>query len=1154
MSDYVGAYQIQQQLGQGGMGVVFQATHAETGLPVALKVMRSEIASTRAHSVFLNEIHQASKLSHPNIAAIFDYGETTDADAAHSSGVIRARQPYIVMELARRGSLDMLDDVLCWRDLNGILQSLLRALAHAHARGILHRDIKPGNILLGSEDDLRPSIKLADFGLALTHNEVVAPNTGLRIVGTPEYMAPEQIEGLWRDQGPWTDLYALGCVAFELASGWAPFTGDSPRQIAIGHLSTPPPPLRPMSVLPEGFEAWVNRTLAKSPADRFQCAADAAYALEQIQDLADGDTPIHGPSRKAIASPTWTFMDIDLPRIPRRSEQTGPATHPEDAPLLIEDWRLVDAKPEPLALDAASLSLVGIKHTRMIGRDAERDILWSTLHEVTRSGYPRAVVVKGAAGLGKRRLATWVTETAHEAGMANSMIARHSELRNPSDGLPRMFAEFLHTRDLSGAAVLARTESALLQHGLTDTYDLEALGRALLATSNAVSKPDTIPSASLSETLALFERVIQQLTVHRPIILHIANAQWAGEALQFAQRLLLERPRPLPVLIVVTCDTEHIQLRQHESSHLEQLCSSVLTQTIGLGPLPEADARSLIETHLQIEPRLARRVEQQSAGSPLFAIQLVEDLVERGVVEPGPFGFRLKEGMSLQLPSSIDTLWTERLHACLATLPDSALEAIRVAAALGVYVDQKDWTAACGALEVDIPDTLISRLARANLIDMEESGWSFTHRLLRHAIAAHAGERWGTINLAAANMLAGQSQVRGMAARIGQHLITANEHEDALPYLMQGAIESWRQGNLYEALNHLDTHRLALTNLQVPETDARWGSQWMERVLVEYNLRRFDLALPLSVQVCDAALKHGWTALQPRAFRYRGMVATAHNEYSEADAMFARAESLVADGDTRELAAIQRHWGMMLRRVGRPKASLARLSKAADSYRRENRIGDLAWTCFNLAELHNELFTDHTRALGLLEEAQKLFEVQKDTMGLADSWNGIAEVHRTMGNLAHAEAAYQESESHFRRAGVDTAVVPLLNRGLLHLERGQYDSAAELLEEVRASLRGGTWTALMPFIHAGLLAVSSARANWDSWDHHEDALRTSLENTTMVERDLASPLERAGDLAQLEGELDRAQRAWILARDQWVALGDESAAERLSRRLPPTSP
>ena len=1131
------------------MGVVYRATHSETGLAVALKMMRPEPTSTNRHSVFLNELHQAAKLDHPNIATIFDYGETSLADAAASDGSITADQPYIAMELASRGSLDRLEDVLSWRDLYGIMVALLKGLAHAHARGILHRDIKPGNILLGSPDDMRPSIKLADFGLALTQNQGISPETALRVVGTPEYMAPEQIEGLWRDQGPWTDLYALGCVAYELASGWTPFNGDSPRQIAMGHLSSPVPPLRAMTVLPEGLETWLHRMLAKEPASRFQCAADAAYALAQVDKNADAEAVVPGPQRKQAASPTWTFMDIDLPRRTARPDDAGPAIHPEDAPPVVEDWRQLDDTLAPFPLTGATLSLVGIKHQRMVGRLEERDQLWRTLYEVASTGYPRAVVVKGAAGIGKGRLVQWLCSAAHEAGMATAMKAVHGELRGPNHGLGSMFAQLLHTRGLNGAEVLTRTEEVLRRYGINDDFEWGALGRAVLAASGAVTQPDTIPAGNHNEQIALFERILGGLTQHRPIILHISDAQWGDMALQLARRILAERARPLPVMVVVTVNDEHLQVRPHERRHLDQIEESPLCETLQLGPLPDEDARALIESVLRVEPRLARNIQAQCAGSPVFAIQMVEDLVERGLIEASNKGFRLKADVSLSLPSSIETLWSDRLAGCLDGLEDGALEAIRVGAALGEVVEDRDWRAACQALAITIPGSLLQRMARAGLIEIQDATWTFTHGLLTRSIALNAGDRWGAINLACANMLAGHPPNPGLSARIGQHLLAAEEPEEALSYLIQGAIECWRKGNLYESLNLLDAHETALQDLAIPTSDARWGAQWIERVLVEHNLRRFDVALPIAVRVCDAALKHDWTALQARAFRYRGMMATAHNEYSEADAMFARAASLVSEDQPREQAAIERHWGLMLRRMGRGQESLERLESAANAYRRQNLLSDLANTLFNQAALQLLLLQDNEKALELLDEAVALFTSLQDSMGMADCLNGIAEIHRSTGNLATAEEAYTKSEVAFRRAGVDTAIVPMLNRGLLQLDRSQFDSADKLLNEVRLTMKGGSWNGLMPFVSAGLLAIAGSRGDWESWDTHEDALRDSLERTPMVERDLALPLERAGDLAQLEGKNERARRAWHLAHAQWVALDDNESAERLARRL-----
>src|SRR5690606_15752040 len=118
-------------------------------------------------------------------------------------------------------------------DVRGVLLSILDALAHAHARGVVHRDIKPGNILLGGHDDLRPGVKLADFGLARGSEDFGEERS---VAGTPVYMAPEQFRGAWRSFGPWTDLYSLGIVAWELVCGKPPYVDSNVRNLGALHL------------------------------------------------------------------------------------------------------------------------------------------------------------------------------------------------------------------------------------------------------------------------------------------------------------------------------------------------------------------------------------------------------------------------------------------------------------------------------------------------------------------------------------------------------------------------------------------------------------------------------------------------------------------------------------------------------------------------------------------------------------------------------------------------------------------------------------------------------------------------------------------------------------------------------------------------------
>ncbi len=157
--------------------------------------------------------------------------------------------------------------------------SLLDALAHAHARGVVHRDIKPGNVLLGGSWH---EVKLTDFGLAhALHGPSMSEDD---VIGTPSYMAPEQFRGQWRDYGPWTDLYSLGCLVYSLATGSPPFGRVKGNAARAAHLVRPVPPLVPKHPLPAAFHPWVHQLLEKDTARRFACAADAAWALLGIPD------------------------------------------------------------------------------------------------------------------------------------------------------------------------------------------------------------------------------------------------------------------------------------------------------------------------------------------------------------------------------------------------------------------------------------------------------------------------------------------------------------------------------------------------------------------------------------------------------------------------------------------------------------------------------------------------------------------------------------------------------------------------------------------------------------------------------------------------------------------------------------------------------
>lgn len=268
-----GRYEIQKQLGAGGMGVVYRAFDKELQEPVAIKILKPELlGDANLLERFKQEIRLARRISHPNVVRTHDLGE--------SEGLY-----YITMEfvegtsldevLRRRGSLP-LDVTLT------VGRQLCRALEVAHSQGVVHRDIKPQNLVV----DAKGFLKVMDFGIARLVEGRQATGKGLTaegsIIGTPEYMAPEQLMGESVDGR--ADLYAAGVVLYECATGKRVFEGSSfPTLLLKAVQEVPTDPRILMPALPESFAAVVLRALAKKPAERWQTAAELHHALEGVR-------------------------------------------------------------------------------------------------------------------------------------------------------------------------------------------------------------------------------------------------------------------------------------------------------------------------------------------------------------------------------------------------------------------------------------------------------------------------------------------------------------------------------------------------------------------------------------------------------------------------------------------------------------------------------------------------------------------------------------------------------------------------------------------------------------------------------------------------------------------------------------------------------
>ena len=272
-------YPIERELGAGGMATVYLAEDRKHRRQVAVKVLRPELAAAVGTDRFLREIGIAARLHHPHILPLYDSGET--------EGFLYYVMPYIEGEslrgrLTREGKLPIPEVVQIAREVSD-------ALAYAHAQGVVHRDIKPDNVMLSGRHAL-----VMDFGVAKAVSEAAGANqltTAGVSIGTPTYMAPEQAAGDPQIDGR-ADLYALGVLTYELLAGRPPFTGATPQAVLVAHMTQTPEPVtahRPM--IPPGLARVVMRCLAKNAEERWQSADDLLAQLESADTPGVGRPP-----------------------------------------------------------------------------------------------------------------------------------------------------------------------------------------------------------------------------------------------------------------------------------------------------------------------------------------------------------------------------------------------------------------------------------------------------------------------------------------------------------------------------------------------------------------------------------------------------------------------------------------------------------------------------------------------------------------------------------------------------------------------------------------------------------------------------------------------------------------------------------------------
>ena len=1185
-SNILASFELGEIIGEGGMGRVYRAFHKERKTPVAIKVLTSKCAQKREYfDQFRLEAQSVAGLNHPHIITVYDYGEVDSKTEELSVGDFDSKSPYLIMEYASGGSLVEFRNNRSWSRLKDTILILLEALGHAHARGIIHRDLKPENILVCNEQDFRPGLKVADFGIA--HPLDIHTDKGSLYAGTPAYMAPEQVHGNWRDYGPWTDLYSLGCMIYEFLCGTIPFKASNLHELYQAQLLQSPAPLHSHIPLPKGFDEWLSCLFEKDPRHRFQLAADAAWALRGLGDpLRDcftnqeinvqGDLEItifkESQSKNTAFSEDQIETSLDqlaqtVPHFPKELSETETASrktkvrchsqHPfHSRPSFTTDWRIHESRPPWMQLGGVGLGLYGLRTIPFIDRDEARGKIWKTLEEVYDSGNARLILLNGTAGNGKSRLAQWVSQRANELGYAIILRADHSPTPGPLDGLKRMLAQTIGCLGLSRKETANRVNSFLTNRGVFEPNDVFALTELILPfTEGEQGETDRMINFSrTAEKHFLIYRFLLLLSTERPVILWLDDIQWGAETLGFVEFIMnSQEQNPSPILLLLTVRDQALTERNLERESLENLLNRDNALKITIPLLESDDSIALVKELLGLEGSVAAKVVERTFGSPLFAIQLVGDLVARKALELTRNGFALRKSKELYVPQDVQEVWSAHLLRLLSNQKESFTAALELASVLGSKVDDLEWREAANHAMVNIPENLTEILFRNRLATPEDFGWSFVHGMLCEVLKKQAIEagRYNSYHYACARMLQSlyPKKQTGVAERLGRHLIEAGEFEHSVGPLLQGAKELIKASRFWEALSHIEDREKALNQLGISQDDERWGEGWVTSSQAYSYLGKFSEAFDVGKTARDHSIKNDWKAILPESYRCMGLADIWRGNVMPAKEYFEQALPLFRQiGDKSGLANCLMALGKSMMHIGQISESIDVLNQALQIFESmQNPLGT-SETNFNLAIAHT-YSTQFEQAKTYLIRAIEIFEKAGCRHGVADCLNSFAEIDRANGDFEKAEKGYRNAYEIFASLGETDQYVAQYNLGLVILAKDDYLEALKIFEYLAQKMSEAGQYGFLPLVYSAQLPCLAVSGTWDRWDAHYKWINEKLASEPIVDPDIATMCLLAGDKAIEAGDEPRARKIYELSKEQWNALENKEKLQEVKMKI-----
>jgi len=996
----IGPYELIDQLGSGGMCDVWRA-RTDGGAELALKVMRPETPA----DLFQQEIQAMARLNHPSIVQILRWGYANAQDACKSN--VAVGTPWFAMRVAEHGAFKP-GSITTWDEFLWFATTMLKALSHSHARSFIHRDIKPENILV--EGDLaRPHYILSDFGISMQDRIRVTDSREIpyAAAGTPGYISPEQLVGRWRDFGPYTDLFSLGVVFYQVIYGQLPFVAPNLLMLGIAHTKGADFSSLPRFATPKNLKKWLAHLLAYDPCDRFALAPDALRALVAMTPPTD-KTPATSAPVDRLRNTTLPLPILTTQTVASTNQQTAfsATVHLGDGQTLFEDWSESSGQSEPIGLE-----LFGLRRAHLVGRKPERDLCWSILRQCLETKTSHVLVLSGADGVGSTMLGQWIGEHAAELG-----IAAHG-----------------HVRSDSGTSAITDTLIRILGlFGLDDTRTQQRLSQLFEGTdvdAEWVTRSVLGPGMSLSDQAKLVRQVLTVLTLERPIVVLMDDAHHDLEMLEIAHAL---SGAPIPVLFVLSARSDDPEPMPHETARLNELLELEHAHLITLMPLSDDETGEFVDSIASLKVDVRARVLEFAHGNPLHALHILEI-------------WNLTHDLE-GLDADHFDLWNRRFDHHFGAMERRAVE---VAAALGESIQQDDWRQVCAACDLPVDLALVDRLIAARIWSNDNGVLRFEHSSMRDSIlrSANSNQLKKVHSAAAAMYGAVHSRLE-----FGRHLVLSGDADRGMQVLHEIAYELLLRFRTAEAksLSAWCASRLA------GSADDSKARLFLDLIRANIAHREGDDGVLEEAERIRILAEHaGFGTIAAEAIRIRTVCEDPFIDPDRPAAHLVTAMERAIDLATEEndpnvMARLRHRLGFWYLAADQPKsaAKILRLNaKSPNNFFASRSLAALGQTLIELGELDE--------ALEVTKAAAEIAPLAIGASQLMESFNTRSEIQRIMGDIQAADASMDNVEKYIDyEYDVDRATV-VINRAAIRLGDGDTKGcragiveALSMLEEV----------------------------------------------------------------------------------------------------------